>query len=83
LLSLFFCLQLNYTIESTNRATLSGYPVFLFEGVNATAPFVVSGAIDIPRGVKGNKNPCKLDGKQNFRPSYFVRSVSSELRKVY
>ena len=33
-----FCLQLNYTIESTNRATLSGYPVFLFEGVNATAP---------------------------------------------
>ena len=34
-----FCLQLNYTIESTNRATLSGYPVFLFEGVNATAPF--------------------------------------------
>jgi hypothetical protein len=31
-------LQLNYTIESTNRATLSGYPVFLFEGVNATAP---------------------------------------------
>jgi hypothetical protein len=32
-------LQLNYTIESTNRATLSGYPVFLFEGVNATAPY--------------------------------------------
>ena len=30
-----FCLQLNYTIESTNRATLSGYPVFLFDGVNA------------------------------------------------
>lgn len=36
-----FCLQLNYTIESTNRATLSGYPVFLFEGVNATAPRVI------------------------------------------
>ena len=35
---MFFCLQLNYTIESTNRATLSGYPVFLFGAVIATAP---------------------------------------------
>ena len=30
-LFLCFCSQLNYTIESTNRATLSGYPVFIFE----------------------------------------------------
>lgn len=31
-------MHLNYTIESANRATFSGYPVFLFGAVNATAP---------------------------------------------
>jgi len=48
-------LQLNYTIESTNRATLSGYPVFLLGVVNATAPFLAY-----------NKCPATLQGKNYF-----------------